>query len=260
MVTTQTPSRAAATVSEQPATPGAPARPAAAHYRLGYVPGLDGLRGIAVIAVLLFHGGVTWAKGGFLGVDVFFVLSGFLITSLLLDERWKTGTVKLSRFWARRARRLLPALLILLAAMAAYATWVPMQSPLGDLRRDVLATLAYVSNWHFIIDGGSYFARNAPPSPLRHTWSLAIEEQFYVLWPLLFIAVARGRHRLTKLAVLIGVGIAASIAAMAYLFHPGADSSRVYYGTDTRAHVILIGCGLAVLLSAVARQRGPHSQ
>src|SRR3954453_13464444 len=121
------------------------------HHRLGHVPGLDGLRGLAVIAVLLFHGGVAWARGGFLGVDVFFVLSGFLITSLLLDERWKTGTVKLSRFWARRARRLLPALLILLPAMAAYATWVPMQSPLADVRRDVLATLAYVSNWHFIV-------------------------------------------------------------------------------------------------------------
>src|SRR3954452_6670592 len=232
----------------------------AATFRLGYIPGLDGLRGIAVIAVLLFHGGVTWATGGFLGVDMFFVLSGFLITSLLLEERWRTGTIGLSHFWSRRARRLLPALLLLLAAMAAYATWVPTDTPLGALRRDVLATLAYVSNWHFILDGGSYFARNAPPSPLRHTWSLAIEEQFYVLWPLLFIAVARGKHRLTKLAVFIGVGIAASIGAMAYLYHPGADSSRVYYGTDTRAHVILIGCGLAVLLSGVARQRGPHTQ
>src|SRR5436190_23941935 len=181
MVTTQTPSRAAATISEQPAIPGAPARPAAAHYRLGYVPGLDGLRGLAVIAVLLFHGGVTWARGGFLGVDMFFVLSGFLITSLLLDERWKTGTVRLSKFWARRARRLLPALLALLAAMAAYAMWVPMDTSPASLRRDVFATLAYISNWHFILDGGSYFARNAPPSPLRHTWSLAIEEQFYVL-------------------------------------------------------------------------------
>src|SRR3954471_15007810 len=255
MVTTQTPSRAAATVSEQPATPGAPARPAAAHYRLGYVPGLDGLRGIAVIAVLLFHGGVTWARGGFLGVDMFFVLSGFLITSLLLDERWKTGTVKLSRFWARRARRLLPALLALLAAMAAYATWVPMDSPLPSLRRDVLATLAYVSNWHFILDGGSYFARNAPPSPLRHTWSLAIEEQFYLLWPLIFIAVARGRARLAKLGTFIGVGIAASIAAMLLLYHPGTDASRVYYGTDTRVHVILIGCGLAVLFAVITQRR-----
>src|SRR4051812_364234 len=255
MVTTQTPSRAAATVSEQPAIPEAPARPAAAHYRLGYVPGLDGLRGIAVIAVLLFHGGVTWATGGFLGVDMFFVLSGFLITSLLLEERWRTGTIGLSHFWSRRGRRLLPALLALLAAMAAYATWVPMDSPLPSLRRDVLATLAYVSNWHFILDGGSYFARNAPPSPLRHTWSLAIEEQFYLLWPLIFIAVARGRARLAKLGTFIGVGIAASIAAMLLLYHPGTDASRVYYGTDTRVHVILIGCGLAVLLATITQRR-----
>ena len=225
--------------------------PAPSHYRLGYVPGLDGLRGVAVIAVLLFHGGVTWATGGFLGVDMFFVLSGFLITSLLIDERWKTGAVRLSKFWARRARRLLPALLAVLAAMGAYAMWVPMETPLSSLRRDVFATLAYVSNWHFIIDGGSYFARNAPPSPLRHTWSLAIEEQFYLLWPLLFIAVARGRAKLTKLAVLIGAGIAGSIAAMVALYHPGTDASRVYYGTDTRVHVILIGCGLAVVMAGV---------
>src|SRR4051812_42929139 len=218
MVTTQTPSRAAATVSEQPAIPEAPARPAAAHYRLGYVPGLDGLRGIAVIAVLLFHGGVTWARGGFLGVDMFFVLSGFLITSLLLDEQWLTDTIKLSAFWARRARRLLPALLVLLVAMAAYAAWVPTQTPLGELRKDVFATLAYVSNWHFIASGGSYFAKNAPPSPLRHTWSLAIEEQFYVLWPLLVLGVARGRARLTKLTVLIVGGTVASVAAMAALY------------------------------------------
>src|SRR4051794_19234056 len=137
MVTTQTPTTPAATVSEQRLAPEAPPPAPSTHYRLGYVPGLDGLRGIAVIAVLLFHGGVTWAKGGFLGVDMFFVLSGFLITSLLLDERWKTGTVRLSRFWARRARRLLPALLALLAAMAAYAMWGPTGTPLASLRRGV---------------------------------------------------------------------------------------------------------------------------
>src|SRR5687768_10922214 len=117
MVTTQTPARAAAVLEQAPETaptgelPAVTPLAAGTHFRLGYVPGLDGLRGIAVIAVLLFHGGVTWARGGFLGVDMFFVLSGFLITSLLLDERWKTGTVRLSKFWARRARRLLPALL-----------------------------------------------------------------------------------------------------------------------------------------------------
>src|SRR3954454_5024868 len=227
----------------------------AATFRLGYIPGLDGLRGIAVIAVLLFHGGVTWATGGFLGVDMFFVLSGFLITSLLLEERWRTGTIGLAHFWSRRPRRLVPALLVLLAGMAAYATWVPTDTPLGSLRRDVFATLAYVSNWHFILDGGSYFARNAPPSPLRHTWSLAIEEQFYLLWPLIFIAVARGRARLAKLGTFIGVGIAASIAAMLLLYHPGTDASRVYYGTDTRVHVILIGCGLAVLFAVITQRR-----
>src|SRR4051794_31810989 len=138
MVTTQTPTRAAATVSEQRIAPEAPPQPPpAGHHRLGYVPALDGLRGLAVIAVLLFHGGVTWARGGFLGVDMFFVLSGFLITSLLLDERRKTGTVALSKFWARRARRLLPALLALLAAMAAYAMWGPTGTPLASLRRGV---------------------------------------------------------------------------------------------------------------------------
>src|SRR4051812_16049700 len=196
MVTTQTPSRAAATVSEQPAIPEAPARPAAAHYRLGYVPGLDGLRGIAVIAVLLFHGGVSWARGGFLGVDLFFVLSGYLITSLLLDELRRTGTIGLGGFWSRRARRLVPALLLVVAAVGASALLVDPPGGLATLRGDGIATLGYIANWHYIAEGASYFGQTAAPSPLRHTWSLAIEEQFYLLWPLIVLAICRGRYRL----------------------------------------------------------------
>jgi peptidoglycan/LPS O-acetylase OafA/YrhL len=205
--------------------------------------------------VLLFHGGITWMVGGFLGVDVFFVLSGFLITSLLLDEIHRTNTVGLGGFWSRRARRLLPAMLLVVAAVAISAIFVAPPGGFETLRRDGLATLFYVANWHFIADGASYFARTAAPSPLRHTWSLAIEEQFYLVWPLIVLLVCRGRGRLLKLGAVVAAGCAASVAAMVLLYHPGDDPSRVYYGTDARAHVVLAGAGLAVAVAA-ARHRG----
>ena len=214
--------------------------------KLGYVPALDGIRGVAVVAVLLFHGGVKWAKGGFLGVDVFFVLSGFLITTLLLEELAEHQTIHLRQFWTRRARRLLPALIVVVVATALVPKLVSLDRSVADLRRDAAAALAYFANWRFVINGSSYFGRTAAPSPLKHTWSLAVEEQFYVAWPLIVLLVARARRWWLTVVALLGA--AASAVAMGVLFHPGGDPSRVYYGTDTHVQVVLLGALLATLM------------
>jgi peptidoglycan/LPS O-acetylase OafA/YrhL len=158
-----------------------------------HLPALNGLRGLAVIGVVAYHLQIGWARGGYLGVDLFFVLSGFLITTLLLEEWVGTGRVDLGAFWGRRARRLLPALFLVVLALALYlicnAVWGgPGANGLIDLsglRGDAVATLLYVNNWHLIFAHQSYFAQFSTPSPLQHTWSLAIEEQFYLVWPLL---------------------------------------------------------------------------
>ena len=160
------------------------------HTRLAYLPALDGVRACAVVAVMMFHGGIPHMDGGFMGVDAFFVLSGFLITSLLMGEWRQTLTIKLGAFWARRARRLLPALLLMLLFVAFFASVIVPKGTYGALRLDALATLLYVSNWHFILVSSNYFNETAASSPLIHTWSLAVEEQFYVIWPL----VVLGRH------------------------------------------------------------------
>ena len=220
---------------------------------LGYQPALDGVRALAVAAVFAYHAGVSQAPGGFIGVDVFFVLSGFLITGLLLAERHRSGRISLRSFWARRARRLLPALLLLLLAVAGYAAWLAPPDTLASLRRSALATLLYVANWGQITGGQGYFAQLAAPDPLLHTWSLAIEEQFYVLWPLAVLALVRldrGRNRLLLAAC--GLGAAASALAMAVLYHGGAGINRVYYGTDTRAQDLLVGAALAIVLRSSA--------
>jgi peptidoglycan/LPS O-acetylase OafA/YrhL len=213
------------------------------------MPALDGLRAAAVAAVLLYHGDVTWARGGFLGVDAFFVLSGFLITSLLLVEWQANRDIDLLQFWRRRARRLLPALFVVLGVVALFAaTWAPAEI-LHRLRWDGFATLGYVANWRYITAGDSYFAQFASPSPLQHVWSLAIEEQFYLVWPpalLLLLRFTRG-SRPALLGITAGLA-AASALLMALLFAPGGDPSRVYYGTDTRAQSLLIGAALALVL------------
>ncbi len=217
---------------------------------LPYQPALDGLRALAVAAVLAYHADLSWAKGGFLGVDAFFVLSGFLITSLLIKEWRATGTIDLPAFWARRARRLLPALFLLLAGIAGYALVFAEPEELDKLRNDALATLGYIANWHLAFSGASYFDQFSLPSPLRHTWSLAIEEQWYLIWPLLFVFLLRlGRSSLSVLFTASLVMIAGSALLMAWLHDPGADPSRVYYGTDTRAQSLLVGAVLAMLLA-----------
>jgi peptidoglycan/LPS O-acetylase OafA/YrhL len=214
----------------------------------GYLPALDGLRAVSVAAVVAYHLGEL--QGGFLGVDVFFAISGFLITRLLLAERERTGRVALGAFWVRRFKRLLPALLVVLVAvMAGSRLWLPAWR-LPDIRLDALSALAYVANWRFVLSGQSYFDSGVVPSPLRHTWSLAIEEQFYVVWPLVAIGLLglAARRRLPARRLVGGVALAGALVSaiwMAVLAGGGADLSRVYYGTDTRAFALLVGVWLA---------------
>ncbi|HEX5199153.1 MAG TPA: acyltransferase family protein [Actinoplanes sp.] len=220
----------------------------------GYSPALDGIRALAVTAVVLFHAGVGGLSGGFLGVDTFFVLSGFLITSLLLRERARSGRIRLRRFWVRRARRLLPALLTVLAATVIAGHYLLDEGDLGLLRTDAYAALAYVANWRMIFRGTGYVAATATPSPLQHTWSLGIEEQFYLLWPLLvagLLAWLAARRALATLLWLCVGGTVLSEALCAWLFRP-ESLGRAYYGTDTRAQALLIGAGLAALLTGPA--------
>ena len=217
--------------------------------RLAHQPALDGLRGVAVAAVLVFHGGHL--AGGFLGVDAFFVLSGFLITSLLLTEARNTGRIALGAFWARRARRLLPALACVLIGVALYAALIAKPDELSTIRADALATIGYFSNWRAILNSHDYWAIFRNPSPLDHTWSLAIEEQFYVVWPLLFafvIRAARGRSAQRVLALSTVLACTSLLWTIA-IFDP-ANPSRVYYGTDTRIASILVGAALAAWLAA----------
>jgi peptidoglycan/LPS O-acetylase OafA/YrhL/lysophospholipase L1-like esterase len=221
------------------------------------MPALDGLRGVAVLGVVLYHAGVPVLPGGFLGVDLFFVLSGFLITSLLLVEWSSRGRIDLRTFWMRRARRLLPALVLVLLAVAALDRWGGDGAPVAS-RADIAATLGYLQNWHLLMGGSGYFEQSALPSTLQHTWSLSIEEQFYLLWPLLLggvlLRTSAGRARpqpapLRRALVVTLATAAASAALMAALYHPGDDPSRVYYGTDTRASALLLGAVLAIGLT-----------
>ena len=217
-------------------------------------PGLDGLRGLAVIAVIAFHEQLSAFPGGFLGVNVFFVLSGYLITDLLTAHWNQYGRLDLRGFWARRARRLLPALAVLLVVVTA-ATAVIEPAQLAALRSALLAAVTYSSNWWQALAHQSYFARFGPPPPLQHLWSLAIEEQFYLVWPLLLIVIlktCRSRHLRAGLA---WSGAALSALAMALVYVPGGDPSRVYYGTDTHASALFIGSALA--LTWPLRRLGP---
>lgn len=210
-----------------------------------HLPALDGLRGLALLGVLFFHAnGVL--PGGYLGVDLFFVLSGFLITSLLLSEHRRHGHITLSAFWVRRARRLFPALLSLMPAVAIYSLFFAKSSELEQIRGDALATLAYVANWRTIFSHRSYWDLFTTPSPLDHTWSLSIEEQFYVVWPLFVVLVLRLGNARTLLYSSLALA-AFSIGAMLFLFDP-EHVSRVYLGTDTRATAILLGAVLACVL------------
>lgn len=224
----------------------------AAPSRIRHVPALDGLRGFAVGAVVLFHG--QHLVGGYLGVDVFFVLSGYLITTLLLAESEVEGSVGLGGFWSRRARRLLPALGVFLLGVAAYAWLLAPATELDAIRRDGLATIAYVANWRAILAHQDYWAIFRSASPLDHTWSLSIEEQFYILWPLVFVGILAVARRRTAPAVLgVCLTLAAGSAALMVLLYEPGNTARAYYGTDTRVGAILLGASFA----AWTQWRGP---
>ena len=227
----------------------------------GFVPALDGLRAIAVLGLMLYHGGAPVASGGFLTIDIFFVLSGFLITSLLLGEWTKRLTIRLGQFWARRARRLLPALLVMLVGVAVYAKVFATPGEFANLRLDSLSTMFYVANWHFIVSGGNYFVMTAQPSPLAHMWSLSIEEQFYIVWPpvallmLHFGRRLRPSRRLWPILATAVFGAVASAVDMRLLYDHGASVTRLYEGTDTRCQDILIGASLAIGMALWAQHR-----
>ena len=251
-----------------------------------YLPGLDGLRALAVTAVVAYHLGYGWAQGGLLGVGVFFTLSGYLITDILVGQWAARGRIKLADFWLRRARRLLPALFVMLAMVTL---WVNLfaRSFLPGFRGNVVASVFYVSNWWFIGQHSSYYARFAPPTPLDHLWSLAVEEQFYLVWPwvVLLMVWLAGRLRRRRRALADGLGglaagspdgspylarwsrvalaaltlalAAGSAVLMARFYQPGYDPTRVYEGTDTRACGLLIGAAVALVWPT--RRAGPAS-
>jgi peptidoglycan/LPS O-acetylase OafA/YrhL len=223
------------------------------------MPGIDGLRAVAVAAVFLYHADISSLPGGFFGVDVFFVISGYLITSLLLAELELTGRVALGRFWAGRARRLLPALFVLLAVCLLVGATLERGKLVG-LRGDALASIFYVANWRFIFEHESYFAQFGRPGLLRHLWSLAVEEQFYLLWPPLFLLGMRLRRR--ALPALVAAAAIGSTVLMWALYVPGADTSRIFYGTDTRAAPLLVGVLLAFAWkpSAMPAWDGPRAR
>lgn len=242
------------------------------------MPGLDGLRALAVVAVMIYHANSSWLHGGFLGVEVFFVISGYLITLLLIGEHERSGHVDLRQFWLRRFRRLLPALYVMLALLMVYLA-IFMREARGRTRGDIVAGVTYVTNWYQIWVGAGYTAAEAF-APLRHLWSLAVEEQFYLIWPLIMIAILRrGRAHLPRVAMwLVGFAVLMTVIS-AVLFVPGdidsacsADNSRgywqiagrcisindtLYLNTFTRAGGIMLGAAFAMVWRPVAIMRGP---
>ncbi len=268
---------AAGTPTRADPRPTPRSRPRAADIsRVPYLPGLDGMRAIAVVAVMVYHANPNWLPGGFLGVEVFFVISGYLITLLLISEKERTSTIDMRQFWIRRARRLLPALFTMMIALTIW-TALFERDALGKLRGDVIAAFFYVSNWYQIWTGAGYTASN-DFAPLRHLWSLAVEEQFYLIWPLVMFALLRGGSRkiadISRYLVLAAVVITV-LTALLYYSGPigtpevtpdaywtmfGREISKVdalYLSTITRASGLLLGAAFAMVWRPVALMRGP---
>ena len=239
------------TVAGTQAGTGTPATAAKSRARAA---GLDGLRALAVLAVLAFHLNLPWTPGGFLGVDVFFVLSGFLITDLLVARYTRDHKVGLRDFWIRRARRLVPALAVMLVAVTAFvALFEPDQ--MDNLRSGLVGAVTYTSNWLQAFQHQSYFDLYGPPPALQHLWSLAVEEQFYLLWPLLLVVVLAVLRRPGHRALVAWLGAAGSALLMFAIYVPGQDPSLVYYGTDTHASALMIGAAIALTwpLASIAK-------
>lgn len=221
---------------------------------LSYLPALDGIRGVGMLNIMGVHGGVWLTAGGFYILDSFFALSGFLITSLLIAE-WRTsGTVKLAAFWSRRARRLLPGLFVMLLGVAVLYGLFVAPGTYPTLRGDALSVLFYFANWHYIVAGSNYFNATGLPSPLIHTWSLSVEEQFYLLWPLVFLAVMTIWKSVRALLIVSVAGALLSALEMALLFNH-TDLTRLYFGTDTHMQSVLVGVAVAAGLALWAERR-----
>jgi peptidoglycan/LPS O-acetylase OafA/YrhL len=212
-----------------------------------YMPGLDGLRALAVFAVIGYHLGLPFTPGGFLGVTLFFVLSGYLITDILLSEWAHNAAISLKNFFIRRAKRLVPAILFLIICLAAYITAF-RPDLIENLKSAALPAAFFFSNWWYIFNGTPYFSYSVTPSLLNHFWSLAVEAQFYLVWPVLLIALQRFVKKQWLKVALVALGAVLSAVLMAVLYQPGADPSRVYYGTDTRVFSLLLGAALAFAL------------
>ena len=222
---------------------------------LDYRPYLDGLRGIAVLLVFVFHAARAGLPGGFIGVDIFFVLSGYLITRILIVQKERTGRINLPGFYARRMRRLMPAVIVVVLVVVAREAIYGDLLELGSRLRDAVATLFYVENWNLISQADQYFQEGTSVSPLRHAWSLSIEEQFYVLWPVLLIPViAIGKSRRAWSTLAVSLMALASALAMALSYTP-EFIVRAYYGTDTRVHQPLIGALLAFVIGGPIAKR-----
>jgi peptidoglycan/LPS O-acetylase OafA/YrhL len=269
-------------VTPPPTSSSTTSRPARAQRvqlsRVPYLPGLDGLRALAVVAVMIYHANHEWLGGGFLGVEVFFVISGYLITLLLIGEDERHGFVDLRQFWKRRARRLLPPLFLALTALAVYMALFERQ-PMGRTRGDFVGGLFYVSNWYQVIVGQGYTAAGAF-APLRHLWSLAVEEQFYLLWPLIMVAILRrGRRHLPRVGLWLA-GVSVAIAVLVGSLYAGGDvasactpthmngywliagrcisiNDTLYLSTITRAGGLMLGAAFAMVWRPVAIMRGP---
>ena len=205
------------------------------------------MRALAIALVLCYHGGATFVPGGFIGVDTFFVLSGFLITNILVHEHDTSGRIALLSFWARRIRRLLPALVVMVGAVLLLGTLLCPRR-LSGTRLRPRSVLFYFANWHFS-NGASYVNLGSSPSPFLHTWSLAIEEQFYLVWPLLLLGAFKLGLSRAKLLALTLLAAAGSAALMVVLYDPSQDPTAIYYNTATRAQALLIGAALALAIS-----------
>jgi peptidoglycan/LPS O-acetylase OafA/YrhL len=255
-----------------------PRTPSGQVSRVPHLPGLDGLRAIAVLAVVVYHANSGWLHGGFLGVEVFFVISGYLITLLLIAEHERSGSVDLKQFWLRRARRLLPALFVMLGLLMLYLAIFKPEAR-GRTRGDIYGGVGYVSNWYQIWVGAGYTASEAF-APLRHLWSLAVEEQFYLIWPLVMIAILRrGRANLPRVGLWL-FGVAVAITAIVAVFYVPGDinstctpdahtgywivadrcisiNDTLYLSTITRAGGLMLGSAFAMVWRPVAIMRSP---
>ncbi|HEC2170954.1 TPA: acetyltransferase [Staphylococcus delphini] len=210
-----------------------------------YMPGLDGIRAVAVIAIIIYHLNPQWLWGGFLGVDTFFVISGYLITSLLLTEYHNTGKIELTSFWLRRVKRLIPAVLFLVMGVLVL-TLIFMPTEIQKVRADSIAAIFYVSNWWYIMQNVDYFEQFSV-QPLKHLWSLAIEEQFYLVFPIVLLSLLSFIRRLKSIRIIFLILLVISMITMMVLYVPNENVARVYFGTDTRIQTLLMGVLLALV-------------